>query len=220
MWRPSEPKPRLSPFPPHQYLSRWVLNHMVSIGRRVQEAIDYMNKGEIGLALTAACIALDVTSQRYAGTSRSSRKVYKQFVKDYLWLITYIGFPGLMATTVRVPFTHPDITPDASRTVGVEDIIYHIIRCSLVHSDEKATKVVWNKVIALGLDQNGNLVLSESLLWGLLGAVILSPVNKAEKLPDNYWFSIAGFKMFISELWGRIDIAKRVIKINTGIDVP
>jgi hypothetical protein len=179
-----------------------------------------MNKGEIGLALTAACIALDVTSQRHASVSRSSKKIYKQFVKDNLWLITYIGFPGLMASTVRVPFVHPDIKPDASGTVGLEEIIYHVIRCSLVHSDEKAAKIVWNKAIALGLDQNGNLVLSESLLWGLLGAVILSPVNNKEALPTQYWFSIADFKMFVSELWGRIDIAKRVVKYYTDVEIP
>lgn len=193
---------------------------MVSVGRRVQEAIDHMGKGEIALALTPACIALDVTSQRYVGASHSSRAHFKQFVQDHLWLITYMGFPGLMASTVRVPFTHPDLKPDASGTVGLEDIIYHVIRCSLVHSDEKAAKIVWNKVIALGQDQSGNLVLSESLVWGLLGAVIFSPVNKAETVPDTYWFSIADFKMFVSELWGRLDLAKRVVKIYTGVQVP
>jgi len=193
---------------------------MVSVGRRVQEAIDHMGKREIALALTPACIALDVTAQRYAGVKRSSRTTFKKFVQDYLWLITYMGFPGLMATTVRVPFTHPDVKPDAAGTVGVEDIIYHIIRCSLVHSDEAAMKVVWNKAIALGLDSSGNLVLSENLIWGLLGAVIFCPTNKAETVPDTYWISIADFKNFISELWGRVDLAKRVVKMYTGVDIP
>ena len=179
-----------------------------------------MGEREIALALTPACIALDVTAQRYTGAKRSSRGSYKKFIQDHLWLITYMGFPGLMATTVRVPFNHPDVKPDAAGSVGVEDIIYHVIRCSLVHSDEKAAKIVWNKPIALGLDPSGNLVLSENLVWGLLGAVVFSPVNKNETIPDTYWLSVADFKMFISELWGRIDIAKRVVKLYTGISVP
>lgn len=179
-----------------------------------------MDKREIVLALTPACIALDVTAQRYAGAKRSSRGSYKKFIHDYLWLITYVGFPGLMATTVRVPFTHPDVKPDAAGTVGVEDIIYHVIRCSLIHSDEKAAKIIWNKALALGLDPSGNLVLSENLVWGLLSAVVLAPVNKAETVPDTYWLSVGDFKMFISELWGRIDIAKRVVKLYTGIAIP
>lgn len=192
---------------------------MISVGRRIQEAIDHMDKGEIALALTPACIALDITSQRYAGAKRSGRKIYKKFIKDHLWLITYMGFPGLMATTVRVPFNHPDVTLDAAGTVGIEDVIYHVIRCTLVHSDDKASKIVWNKAIALGMDQNGNLVLSESLVWGLVGVVVFSPVNKSETVPDTYWLKIADFKMFISELWGRIDIAKRVVKIHTGVTI-
>ncbi len=192
---------------------------MVSVGRRVQEAIDDMERGEINLALTAACIALDVTSQRYASSTQAGRAHFKKFIKDYLWLITYVGFPGLMASTVRVPFVHPNIKPDMAGTVGLEDIIYHLIRCTLVHSDEKATKIVWNKVLALGLDQQGNLILNQCLVWGILAAIIMSPVNKEERVPDSYWLSIGSFKMFISELWGRVDLAKRIVKVNTGIEL-
>jgi hypothetical protein len=192
---------------------------MVPVGRRVQEAIDHMEKGEIELALTAACIALDVTSQRYAGAPKSGRAHFKKFVQDHLWLVTYVGFPGLMASTVRVPFIHPDVKPDAAGTVGIEDIIYHVIRCSLVHSDEKATRIVWNDHIALGLDANGDLVLSKSLVWGILAALITCKVNAEEELPHYYWLRIADFKMFISELWGRVDIPMRIVKYYTGVDV-
>jgi hypothetical protein len=179
-----------------------------------------MGKHEIALALTPACIALDITAQRHAGVRRSSRSTFKKFIQDYLWLITYVGFPGLMATTVRVPFSHPDLKPDAAGTVGAEDIIYHVIRCSLVHSDEAAMKVAWNKAIALGLDPTGKLILSENLIWGLLAAVVLSPVNKGETVPDTYWISVADFKMFVSEWWGRIDLAKRIVKMYTGVNIP
>ncbi len=140
-------------------------------------------------------------------------------MQEYLWLITYVGFPGLMASTVRVPFTHPDVKPDAAGTVGIEDILYHVIRCSLVHSDEKASRVMWNKAIALGLDQKGNLVLNQGLVWGLLSAIVFAPVNKAESIADSYWLQVGQFTMFISELWGRVDLAKRIVKFHTGVDV-
>jgi len=179
-----------------------------------------MGKGEIALALTPACIALDVTSQRYARAKRSSQSNFKKFVRDHLWLITYMGFPGLMASTVRVPFSHPNLKPDSAGTVGIEDIIYHVIRCSLVHSDDKATRIVWNSAVALGLDLAGQLILSDKLVWGLLGAVIFSPFNKDEKIAATYWISIADYKMFVSEFWGRIDLAKRVVKTYTNVDIP
>jgi len=193
---------------------------MISVGDRVKEAIDHMSQGRIPQALTPACIALDITSQRHAGAKRSGRALFKRFVQEYLWIITYVGFPGLMASTVRVPFVHPDVKPDAAGTVGIEDIIYHVVRCSLIHSDEKAAKIVWNKAIALGLDQQGNLVLNQGLVWGLVSAVVFSPVNKGESVPEGYWLKVGQFTMFISELWGRVDLARRFVKFHTGIDVP
>jgi len=193
---------------------------MISVGQRVQEAIDHMSRGDYVLALTPTCIALDITSQRHFGSKRSNRNIYKRFIQEHLWLITYMGFPGLMATTIRIPFSHPDIKADAAGNIGVEDAIYHIIRCSLVHSDEKSAKIVWNNAISLGIDPTGNLILNPQLIWGLLGAVVFSPANKDESISNQYWLSIADFKMFISEAWGRIDIAKRVIKLHTGISIP
>ena len=192
---------------------------MVPVGRRVQEAIDHMAKGELELALTAICIAVDITSQRHKGTTRSSRSAYKAFIREYLWLITYMGFPGLMATTVRVPFNHPEAKPDAAGNIGIDDIVYHVVRCALIHSDEGARRVKWNSAISLGNDDQGNLILSDKLIWGLAGAVVFAPVNKAETLPDTYWLTIADFKMFVSEMWGREDVAKRVINFYTGAGI-
>ena len=139
----------------------------------------------------------------------------RKFVANYL---RRVSWP--YASTVRVPFVHPDVKPDAAGCVGIEDIIYHVIRCSLIHSDEKDSKIRWNDAIALGLDQDGNLVLNNGLIWGLVSAVVFSPTNKDESVPDQYWLQVGMFRMFISELWGRIDLAKRFVKFHTGVDVP
>lgn len=135
-----------------------------------------------------------------------------------MWLITFIGFPGLMSSEVRVPFSHPDVLANSVGTVGIEDIVYHVIRCGSVHTDGSESKINWNKNISLAIDNiSGNLVLHENLVWGLLAAVIFSPANKNEAIPDSYWISIWGFKNFVSEYWGRIDLAKRIAKEVTGI---
>ena len=185
---------------------------MVSPGRRVQEAIDYMDRGQVGLALSPACIALDVSSQRYAGASSSSESVHRSFVRDYLWLITYVGFRGLGSSSVRIPFSHPRVLPDAAGTVGIEDVIYHVVRGSLMHEGEGGTRV--------GSDPSGNSLPGRDLVWGLIASVVFAPVNARESIPDNYWISVADLKMFISEVWGRIDIPKRVIKFYTGSTIP
>lgn len=193
---------------------------MVTVGDRVKETIDYMSKSEVVQALTPICIALDITSQRHAGAKRSGKALFKRYIQDYLWLITYVGFPGLMTSKVRVPFNHPDLKLDQAGTVGIEDIIYHVIRCSSVHSDEKESMIVWNDNLALGINQHGQLVLSTNLVWGFVSAVVFSPKNVNESIPPEYWLRIGQFSMFISELWGRVDLAKRIVKHRTGISIP
>lgn len=145
-----------------------------------------MDRGQVALALSPACIALDVSSQRYAGASSSSESVWRSFVRDYLWLIAYVGFPDLRSSSGRI---------------GIEDVITHVVSGSLMHED-------------------GNSMLSRDLVWGLIASVVFAPVNARESIPDNYWISVADFKMFVSEVWGRIDIPKRVIKLYTGVTIP
>jgi len=89
-----------------------------------------------------------------------------------------------------------------------------------MHEDEKTTKVIWNDAVALGLDAQGNLVLSKKLIWGLTGAIVFAPVNQNEAVPDDYLISLGDFKMFISEAWGRLDLAKRIVKHITGVPIP
>jgi len=108
----------------------------------------------------------------------------------------------------------------AAGNIGIEDVIYHVIRCSLVHCDDKSAKITWNNAISLGIDPSENPILNHQLIWGLIGAVVLSPANSDESITEQYWLLIADFKMFISELWGRIDIAKRVVKHYTGVSIP
>ncbi len=37
---------------------------------------------------------------------------------------------------------------------------------------------------------------------------------KDEIISDNYWFNISSFKMFVSEFWGRIGLAERIVKFH------
>jgi len=56
------------------------------------------------------------------------------------------------------------------------------------------------------------LLFPNGLICGLLGSVIFNPANKDETIGDRYWISISDFKMFVSELFGRDDLAARIMK--------
>lgn len=166
---------------------------MITIGKHIQTSIDHMGRGDVNLALSEVCIALDATSQLHFQTTKSSRSNYKKFVAGNMWLITYMGFPGLMSSTLRIPFPnitlYPQIKPDAAGNIGIEDIVYHVIRCGLLHGSQNKFGFEWSNVLSIGFNQNTNeLLLSTNLIWGLIGAVIFAEVNKNEVVPDNYHY--------------------------------
>lgn len=192
---------------------------MITIGDRIKEAIDYMNKGQIEHALTPTCIALDLTAKKVANKNISAKSDYKNFVSSYMWLITYMGLPSVMANSVKVKFLHPDIKSDAGGCCGIEDVVYHTIRCGLIHSTGLDSKIQWSEEVILGTDVSGNLTISNKFIWGLIGAIVFCPENHDESIDETYWISIDNFKFFIQEVWGRVDLAKRVISMNTGIKI-
>ena len=189
---------------------------MINIGDRLKEAIDYMDrKSPIEYALTPTCIALDLTAKKVARKDKSSRSDYKDFISDYMWLITYMGLPGILAGQIKIKFSHPDIKNDSKGYCGIEDIVYHVIRCGLIHSTGLDSRIRWEEGTVLGTDNSGILTLSSKFIWGLIGAIVFCPQNRDEKIGKTYWISIGDFKFFIQEVWGRVDLAKQVISMNS-----
>ena len=96
----------------------------VSVGQRVQSMIDHMSKGEIELALSDICIAIDITSQKYYNEPNSSASCYKRFLKENIWMIVVTGMGSLITEAVKLPFTHNGLSfrsPDSSNCAILRD---------------------------------------------------------------------------------------------------
>ncbi|HEY0829206.1 MAG TPA: hypothetical protein VGE40_13990 [Bacilli bacterium] len=192
---------------------------MISVGERIRESIDYMDQGRIEAALTPACIAIDITAQKYFSKPKTTKNDYKQFLVEHMWLITYMGLPGVVAESIKVRFSHKDIINDQDGYCTLEQIIYHVVRCNLVHSTGIDDRIVWNNHIVLGNDAEGRLIVSSKLIWGLIGAVVFCEANRDENINEMYWLSVHDFKFFINDVWGRIDIPRRILKMNGAFTI-
>ena len=188
----------------------------MTIADRIKKSIDSMEQGDIEESLTQVCIAIDITVKNLYELDRSSGQKYKEFISEYMWLISYMGIPTLMASTIRVPLKHKDVKSDSNGCCGIEDVIFHIIRCKLIHSTGPGSSIIWGENPICSMKGEG-LVLSKNLVWGLIGSVVFCPINKNESIDESYWISVDDFKFFIQEVWGRIDLAVRVIKLNNKI---
>lgn len=189
----------------------------VSVGQRVQSMIDHMSKGEVELALSDICIAIDITSQKYYNEPASSASCYKRFLKENIWMIVVTGMGSLVTEAIKLPFTHKDIKSDDEGYCTLEQIIYHVMRCGLIHGTGEDSKIIWNNRIPLALDKDGNLNLSPSFIWGFALCVITCPVNREEKVRDTCWVSTASFKYLINDLWGQRESVKKMIKSQFNV---
>ena len=191
----------------------------VSVGQRVQSMIYHMSKGEIELALSDICIAIDITSQKYYNEPNSSASCYKRFLKENIWMIVVTGMGSLITEAVKLPFTHKDIKSDYEGYCTLEQIIYHVMRCGLIHGTGEESKIVWNTNVPLAIDKDQNLNISPSFIWGLALCVITCPVNLHERVGDYCWISMATFKYLINDLWGKRDSVKNMIKSQYDVTI-
>ena len=191
----------------------------VSVGQRVLSMIDHMTKGEIELALSDICIAIDITSQKYYNEPNSSASCYKRFLKENIWMIVVTGMGSLITEAVKLPFTHKDIKSDYEGYCTLEQIIYHVMRCGLIHGTGEESKIVWNTNVPLAIDKDQNLNISPSFIWGLALCVITCPVNLHERVGDYCWISMATFKYLINDLWGKRDSVKNMIKSQYDVTI-
>lgn len=189
----------------------------ITVGDRIQSMIDHMGKGEFELALSDVCIAIDITSQRYFEEDKSSATCYKKFLRENIWMILATGMGSMIAESIKIPFSHPDIKMDQEGYCTLEQIVYHVMRCGLIHGTGENSKIVWNNQISLVLDKDKNLNLSPSFIWGFALCVIVSPVNKNERVGDTCWISTCGFRYLINDLWGKRESVKKMIKCQYNV---
>ena len=97
---------------------------------------------------------------------------YKQFVSDNFRIICEFGFPGIIAGAIKIK-VNADIKSlkrDENNYVGMEQIIYHVLRCGLVHrcKIKESVKFIENTII--GAWNEDKFLLPRSLVLGLIEA--------------------------------------------------
>lgn len=183
---------------------------MNTVGEYVGEAVDFMTSGADRQAVLPCALAIEATVRKILGKDAPSEDDFKRFLKENWELITFMGMPRALPLPMNVPFGLKRIVPSFNVYHGAEEIIFLVLRETLV-SKIMPAEFAFNSVSKFEV-ADGKLLLPRGLVNGLLGSVIFHPANKDEKIGEKYWMNISDFKMFISELWGRQDLAERIRK--------
>ena len=183
---------------------------MGTVGEYVQEAVDFMNSGAYLRAVAPTARAIKATTEKFLAKAEPSEDDYKRFLKQNWALITFMGMPRALPLAMNVPYGLKRIVPSFNVHHGAEEIILLVVRETLKFG-RPPSEFAFNSTGSFEV-KNGKMLLPRGLVNGLLGSVIFHPINKDETIGEKYWMNISDFKMFISELWGRQDLAERIMK--------
>ncbi len=162
----------------------------------IKRAIDAYNQQDFEDSLLHSCIAVDCASRKWAGKKNSSKLVYKNFIREYDWLIEkFAGVsPGLIKR--RIGIDHQVLWQKTNnQQPDFADLIYHIFRCSTCHGDE--IPINYELCFVQGVNitrsslgiEDGCLNLPTRLIFGLLAACVFNAHSKDIRSDDTYFLS-------------------------------
>ena len=182
----------------------------MSVSKRIEDAIDKMVAGDTESALIPVSIAVDATASQVYPTKRNNQ-AYKDWLHDNLALITKVGMGNVSMENIKLKYNHDDLHPDDEGFCSVGQILYHVVRCGLLHKAELPNTLKFSSEGTIKIEGD-TLTLGSSLLNGLIVAVVVCPVNAQEKTQNNYGITIFEKTIPLNELWGKKEVVTNLFE--------
>lgn len=175
----------------------------MEIGNFISNAIKNYKAGEYNVALSLTCSALDATAKKINPHLNNNRSI-KKFISDNMRIVSFFGLPGISCGELRIGCDSiPEIKKDAENCVGLEDVIYHAIRCNLIHECKPDPRIEFTTHTHIGGEKDGKFFLPSQILNGLIFSVLLQDVNEKEKVNFKMEIKLPNKIYDINELWGK-----------------
>lgn len=123
-------------------------------------------------ALCLVCSAIDAcAAEKYPLLSATER--YKKFLSHHFRTISKFGFPGIEASAIKIKLNCQveSLRPDKNGYVDITQIIYHTIRCGLVHNCAIDSSIIFVNQTIIGDYKQNRFYLPQSLIRGLIAAI-------------------------------------------------
>ena len=176
---------------------------MVSTGilRCIDKAMESFAANDTESALTHVCIAIDATAKKEHPGKKTGWRC-QRFVSDHLDVISAVSFGRLTITdTFMIGLNHPKLPTNSDGLASFEDIVYHVVRCELLHGAALPPIIEFTSNTGMEL-QKGRLILPKQMVLGLVLAVIGSPANAHLSQATDCTLTYDGRSISRSSLWG------------------
>jgi len=188
----------------------------MSVGERVQECINKIEMNDAINAFIQLAIAIDGTAKKeYPGKKTSFR--CKSFLRENLPFVMWSLTNGTPTNCKNFKFEFSNNDYPKGMT-NFEDIIYNVLRCSLLHEGEMPDKVTFINESYIAM-KDGKMLFPMALIISLLFAVIASPTNKNQRVSNNTHFIFGEIKAYVNDMWGSEEKTKNYIRNGFQYDV-
>lgn len=124
-------------------------------------------------ALCLVCIAIDAcASKQYSIDNYKNNERYKLFLKENFNIICKYGFPDIQVSKIRIKIMNKNIKlkTDKNGYVSMEEIIYHVLRCGLVHECCIEETIEFTDSTIIG-DWTDKFYIPKDIIWGFINSV-------------------------------------------------
>jgi len=176
----------------------------MSISNFVEKSFLNYLEGDIHTSLSLACSAVDATARKVFNSTNNNVR-FKNYIKRYFRIISFYGLPGIVTNGIKIGCTLlKDIKTDENNMVWIEDIIYHTIRCGLLHECDIDKNLRFVDETLIG-EKDNFFNIPKFIIIGLLISVVLCKENNNEKLDNNISFYLKNNLITVNDLWGKED---------------
>lgn len=154
--------------------------------------------GNYPVAMACVCTVVDSVGKAEFGGKTRGRCL--AFVDRYLDIITSVGFGG--AIRAQPGGTLNVLDPlDPTKTKSVREVVYDILRCSLIHEADLPFNVDFTADAFYGV-RNGVFLIPTNFFYAMLFAVTASPTTKGACVVNSIQINWAGKPFPINQLMG------------------
>lgn len=168
---------------------------------KLEKTIKNYSSGDIEQALMNILIAADATAKKEYPTINGNAERYKKFLEENRFLIQVVSINVRMTNPISFRNMHNDQKLANRPTLTLAEIIYHIVRCNLLHEAEIPVTIAFTDEAAIKLEAD-KMVLPKNLILALLVAVITSSCNNSLRFSNNFDLNIFGKVLPLNIIWG------------------
>ena len=186
----------------------------MSVGSQVADSMRKLTEDRFEDAVVAASVALSATARLEYPTD-GDKSACRKFLEQYLPIISKISWVSFgVSQPINFRYRRLDSRAPGVAVRTMPEMLYDVVRCTAVHEAKLPNNLRFTKQPLIQLGNDGELVLPIDLIYGLLMAVVASPMNTDQKIDGDPMFSFGGKSIRVNELWGYRDKIEEFVGVK------